>query len=859
MNMGYIGDSFGQDHLEEMGAAYEENMDRAERAVNVVQEKMLFAEQMTLLFPHVYEALEQSGFTDINYAVTFFATCYRFKIRKAASALYRMYMAGNKNLSTEVLNTVRMLFLKRNIRGDVDIVETANCLMERLNDKEEGDRVAIQDLLYYAFSNTPFPGGLVSHLINIIIKVPPPYKCPAFTALALLTRVDPYGMRKYLRVFHKCVKSEDVREACDALKVITNLIPLQEDDPAKEEENYRFRLRATDSIFHDIESLFLRGFLADDKKHLDDGSLVSDYWYTCARTCIRAIFAIASDVDYLISRILGKVLWHAKRAADVYIAFTRSQENRPIPEGVIVDLIKKENERLCVAWQRTTERALMVVGEVIEGTLFYVDNNFPKLLKRAMELDDNAEEELPDVPEPYADYNKEHTDIEMDFAYREGIFARTITPAKPKTADSSKSEKSEVESERSEPSVNTGNANEPTEDEVEEDESNRKFCPMFQDLGPSTDELIRTRTLELLESRLLRKDGVMGQCLTMVVFFVRTPNVPKAIADAALRAFSKFLLISPQVTERASSLFLTYTCCHPDPDMREYLLVSAVDVMQRFPSMLDRHALFLFDMPIDKDVNVKITALLYLTRMLTRDILKPRGTLSNVALCMLKKRPSNDQSCPVSGSREVIALARKLFYEISLKGNLLVNVMPDLICRVCRWEKEVPLNNFKEIVEILLPLIADKPLDTIVEKMCQRFEFCSSREATAHNQHIAHYFSYFISQIPLSDTSFYKMRDSLPYFATFLEDGIVYHDMIAPVNHLITSTQSVDVKHDAEEFLRKVEFLHVKSTLTDEERDRMSKAVGPINLDVPVKLDKDGNPIIFSFADCDEPVEYDDN
>lgn len=37
MHMGYIGDSFGQDRLEEMGAAFEENMDRAERAINVVQ------------------------------------------------------------------------------------------------------------------------------------------------------------------------------------------------------------------------------------------------------------------------------------------------------------------------------------------------------------------------------------------------------------------------------------------------------------------------------------------------------------------------------------------------------------------------------------------------------------------------------------------------------------------------------------------------------------------------------------------------------------------------------------------------------------------------------------------------------
>ncbi|KAK6058964.1 hypothetical protein COOONC_03439 [Cooperia oncophora] len=91
------------------------------------------------------------------------------------------------------------------------------------------------------------------------------------------------------------------------------------------------------------------------------------------------------------------------------------------------------------------------------------------------------------------------------------------------------------------------------------------------------------------------------------------------------------------------------------------------------------------------------------------------------------------------------------------------------------------------------------------------------------------------------------MRDSLPYFAPFLE--IIY----------ISDFMSVVTPNRREFFLRKIEFLHVKSRLTEEERDRMSKAVGPINLDVPVKLDKDGNPIMFTFADCDEPIEYDNS
>lgn len=107
------------------------------------------------------------------------------------------------------------------------------------------------------------------------------------------------------------------------------------------------------------------------------------------------------------------------------------------------------------------------------------------------------------------------------------------------------------------------------------------------------------------------------------MFFVRSPGIPDEIRNAALRAFSKFLLIrwvvlsargtvphpaqewlilpieadfSPQITEMASPTFFTFLCSHPDPQMKEYMLAASVDVMHRFPSMLDTYSHFLFEM-----------------------------------------------------------------------------------------------------------------------------------------------------------------------------------------------------------------------------------------------------------------------
>ncbi|KAJ1364786.1 hypothetical protein KIN20_024949 [Parelaphostrongylus tenuis] len=815
-----------------MEVAYEENMDLVEHALSVTQERLLFAEQMTMMFPILIDALKQSDLVDKNFvAVSFCAACGTYQIRHWASALLEMYSLGNPDLSAEVLSTVMKMFLKRNRKQELNIVGTANGLIATLSKPDMKDRYALNELLFLAFRREKVPLGLIHHLIRIINEVPSSFcQYPAMVVLSLFARVDPRGMREYLRDFQKCLRSSDVLVACEALHALSYLIPMN-DDVSQEDESYLYHLRAIDSLFPDIENFLFRVILSDDD------TVDSQYWYVSMRYCVKAVFTLSADIDYMISRILGKAMWYAHRSAQLLVLYK---------EGNFTEISQEcataRSEYWNIAWQRTTERLLMLIGEVIEGILVHVDNYFPKLLKRAMTLDEKAAEELEDATEPYADYNKDHSIIEMDFAYREGLFARTVTSIAKSKVEGGDITTPELNTEQEKPTDRIPN-------ELGEDDSNR----------PSSEELIRTRTQALLQTRLLHKSGVVGHSLSLVVFFIRCSGIPDEIRNAALRAFSKFLLISPQLTERASPTLFTFICCHPNPQMKEYLLAASVDVMHRFPSILENKCLFLFEMPMDADPCVRITALLYLKYLLTHDMLKPRGTLSDTALCLLnRKRADANSEDSTNEEKEVAVLAMSLFLELSKKGNLLVNVLPDLICRICRCEEQVPLNAFKYIVRRLLPLVDDKPLDNVVEKMCQRFQFCNSGEATERNKHISHYFSYFISQLHLSDTSFYKMRDTLAYFAQFLEDETIYRDFMAVTSQLISNTQSADVKRDAEEMLRKMDFLHVRSSLTDEERDVMSRTVGPINLAVPVKLDRDGMPIMFSFADCDEPVDYDD-
>ncbi|VDM55870.1 unnamed protein product [Angiostrongylus costaricensis] len=398
--------------------------------------------------------------------------------------------------------------LNENDRLSRDSISGEDLAVWRDHLRVEKDRYALEELLFLAFSRNKFPFELVNHLIKSLLPL----------------------------------RSSDVLVAREALGAISYFIPLNENTVDKEDEAYLYHLRAIDSLFPDMEEFLLRVMLSDDD------TVESQYWYVSMRHCVKAVFALSADIDYVVSRILGKAMWYAHRSAQLLILYKEGS-----PPSI------DRSEYWNTAWQKTTERLLMLIVEVIQSIFVYVDNYFPKLLKRAMTLDEKCSEELEKAVEPYADFNKDHFGIEMDLAYREDLFARAVTSIAKSKAEG----------------------------------------------GDST-----------------------------------SPELGSALEKAADKA--------------ANELGFQKT------------------------------------------------------------ILIPRGTLPDAALCPLNRKRADAN-----------------------KGQ-----------HKCREEGE----RFRQ-----LPLLVDgKPLDIVVEKMCQRFQFCSSGEAIEHNKNIAYYFSYFISQLILSNTSFYK-------------------------------------------------------------------------------------------------------
>ena len=78
--------------------------------------------------------------------------------------------------------------------------------------------------------------------------------------------------------------------------------------------------------------------------------------------------------------------------------------------------------------------------------------------------------------------------------------------------------------------------------------------------------------------------------------------------------------------------------------------------------------------------------------------------------------------CIIDEESKISVLAKLFFTELARKGNALYNVMPDIISRLSDPEAGIEETKFREILKYIIGLIEkDKHLESLVEKLCQRF------------------------------------------------------------------------------------------------------------------------------------------
>lgn len=187
------------------------------------------------------------------------------------------------------------------------------------------------------------------------------------------------------------------------------------------------------------------------------------------------------------------------------------------------------------------------------------------------------------------------------------------------------------------------------------------------------------------------------------------------LTECAVVALSKFMAVSEQFCEKHLQLLFTILQDSPQPSVRGDVIIALGDLSFRFPNLVEPWTSHLYNRLRDVNLNVRKNTIVVLSHLILNDMIKIKGQISEIAISLVDE---ND---------EIRCLAKLFFFELSKKGNNpIYNMLPDAIGQLSTSEL-IATSDFQAIARFLIQFITkDKQVESIVEKLAQRFSTSSS-------------------------------------------------------------------------------------------------------------------------------------
>lgn len=256
-------------------------------------------------------------------------------------------------------------------------------------------------------------------------------------------------------------------------------------------------------------------------------------------------------------------------------------------------------------------------------------------------------------------------------------------------------------------------------------------------------------------------DGLLSQFLPLVVHVASHPSEysdPNLRASAGL-ALSKLMLVSSEVCEEHLQLLFTLMEKSQEEVIRANLIIASGDLSFRFPNILEPWTPRMYARLRDDSTLVRSNTLNVLTLLILNDMIKVKGQISDMALCI------------DDGNEKISGLAKQFFTELARKGNALYNVMPDIISRLSDVGSGVSEEKFRTILFFIVGLIEkDKHLESLVEKLCHRFRATQSSRQWRD-------LSYCLSLFSFNEKALKKLQDNFGCLSDKLHDDTVYNSI----------------------------------------------------------------------------------
>ncbi|KAK2584063.1 hypothetical protein KPH14_006510 [Odynerus spinipes] len=285
-----------------------------------------------------------------------------------------------------------------------------------------------------------------------------------------------------------------------------------------------------------------------------------------------------------------------------------------------------------------------------------------------------------------------------------------------------------------------------------------------------------------LESEIVAGNGLLAKFVSIVLDVCQHPEKydDENLQAAGALALCKMMTVSSTFCETSLQLLVTILERSPYPGIRANVLVGLNDLMTRFPNEVEPWTKHIYGRLRDEDRHVRSTCVRVLSNLITREMVRVKGQVSELALCII------DEDIQIQKD------TRQFFQELSQRGYALYNIIPDILSQLSDSQLNLSESHFQEILGFILGLVQkEKQIDAIIEKICARFKL-----ATTERQW--HDLSYCLSVLQFSVKSIRHLIECLP----LLKDKIYHKQVFKTLQGIIEQTKK---KPDAKDVCLELE------------------------------------------------------
>ncbi|KAK9792029.1 hypothetical protein WJX73_005287 [Symbiochloris irregularis] len=304
-------------------------------------------------------------------------------------------------------------------------------------------------------------------------------------------------------------------------------------------------------------------------------------------------------------------------------------------------------------------------------------------------------------------------------------------------------------------------------------------------VGAATSDLELDSLKEVAEAQILDHDYLIGRFGNLTAHVCHSSGMRAADPDlraAALLALTKLMAVDPDYCD--SNLQLLFTLLHAkgvDAGVRSNVVIALGDLAVRFPNVLEPWTPNMYQPLTDSDPGVRKTALMVLSHLILNDMMKVKGHIARLALCLRDSEP------------RIADLAALFFHELNAKAskgsNPIYNLLPDILSSLSAEAGLTP-TNFQAIMHTLLAYIAkDKHADSLADKLLPRFEGASSQ--------LSRNLAFCLSQLAFTEKGVRRVMEHWPSYQGHLGDQNVleiFQGLISKARKL--AKQSAELKGD---------------------------------------------------------------